>query len=84
MERRACLTGLHPFHVSSVGASGYSHGDGPPPGDGPQLPPPVRFDGTSLHTLRRISEEECLKVDLIDRLMDGYARLLILHHRRGS
>ncbi|WP_424347732.1 hypothetical protein [Kocuria sp. CH-021] len=55
-----------------------------PPGDGLELPPPVQFDGTSLHTLRRISEHECLKVDLIDRLMDGYARLLILHHRRRS
>jgi hypothetical protein len=55
-----------------------------PPRDGLQLPPPVQFDGTSLHTLRRVSEDECLKVDLIDRLMDGYARLLILHHRRRS
>ncbi|GAA1764310.1 hypothetical protein [Kocuria aegyptia] len=55
-----------------------------PPRDGLRLPPPVQFDGTSLHTLRRISENECLKVDLIDRLMDGYARLLILHHRRSS
>ena len=55
-----------------------------PPGGGTDLPHPVQYDGISLHTLRRVSESECLKVDLIDRLMDGYARLLIHHHRRRS
>lgn len=55
-----------------------------PPGGRLHLPPPVEYDGVSLHTLRRISEDEYLKVDLIDRLTDGYARLLILHHRRRS
>jgi hypothetical protein len=53
-----------------------------PPGGPGELPPPVAFDGTSLHTLRPVSEHEYLKVDLIDRLTDGYARLLILHHRQ--
>lgn len=52
------------------------------PPDGPlHLPHPVQYDGTSLHTVRRISEDEYLKVDLVDRLTDGYARLLLLHHR---
>lgn len=55
-----------------------------PPGGPGKLPPPVAFDGASLHTVRRISEDEYLKVDLIDRLTDGYARLLILHHRQRS
>lgn len=55
-----------------------------PPGERGSLPHPVQYDGISLHTVRRISEDECLKVDLIDRLTDGYARLLILHHRRRS
>lgn len=55
------------------------------PPDGPlTLPHPVQYDGISLHTVRRISADECLKVDLIERLTDGYARLLILHHRRRS
>ncbi len=53
-----------------------------PPGGPGELPAPVAFDGTSLHTLRPVSEHEYLKVDLIDRLTDGYARLLILHHRQ--
>ena len=55
-----------------------------PPGGPGELPPPVAFDGASLHTVRRVSEDEYLKVDLIDRLTDGYARLLILHHRQRS
>lgn len=42
----------------------------------------MAFYGTSLHTLRRISEDGYLKIDLIDRLTDGYARLLVLHHRQ--
>lgn len=29
-------------------------------------------------------EDEYLKVDLIDRLTDGCARLLVHHHRRRS
>lgn len=55
-----------------------------PPGGRLRLPPPVQYDGLSLYTMRRISADECLKVDLIERLTDGYARLLILHHRRKS
>lgn len=55
-----------------------------PPGGHPQLPHPVEYDGISLHTVRRISETDYAKVDLIDRLTDGYARLLLLHHRRGT
>jgi hypothetical protein len=55
-----------------------------PPGGRGDLPHPVQYDGISLHTVRRISEDEYLKVDLIERLTDGYARLLILHHRRRS
>ncbi|MFI7484119.1 hypothetical protein ACH9EU_17100 [Kocuria sp. M1R5S2] len=55
-----------------------------PPGGALRLPPPVEYDGVSLHTVRRVSEDEYLKVDLIDRLVDGYARLLILHQRRTS
>ncbi|WP_298585277.1 hypothetical protein [uncultured Kocuria sp.] len=55
-----------------------------PPGGPAELPHPVQYDGTSLHTVRRLSEHEYLKVDLIERLTDGYARLLILHHRRRS
>lgn len=53
-----------------------------PPGGPLDLPGPVEYDGTCLHTVRRISEDEYLKMDLIDRLMDGYARLLVLHHRQ--
>lgn len=55
-----------------------------PPGGPVHLPGPVEYDGTSLHTVRRISEDECLKIDFIDRLTDGYARLLVLHHRRRT
>ena len=55
-----------------------------PPGGRGELPHPVQYDGTSLHTVRRLSEHEYLKVDLIDHLTDGYARLLVLHHRRRS
>ena len=55
-----------------------------PPGGRGELPHPVQYDGISLHTVRRISEHEYLKVDLIDHLTDGYARLLVLHHRRRS
>ncbi|VEI51265.1 hypothetical protein [Kocuria rosea] len=55
-----------------------------PPGGRGELPHPVQYDGTSLHTVRRLSEQEYLKVDLIDHLTDGYARLLVLHHRRRS
>lgn len=54
------------------------------PGERADLPRPVEFDGISLHTVRRISADEHLKVDFIDRLTDGYARLLILHHRRRT
>lgn len=53
------------------------------PPDGPlSLPPPVEYDGVSLRTVRRIAEDQCLKVGLVDHLTDGYARLLIHHHRR--
>lgn len=55
-----------------------------PPDGRLHLPHPVEFDGISLHTVRRISENEYAKVDLIDRLTDGYARLLLLHHRRRT
>lgn len=55
-----------------------------PPDGRHQLPHPVEYDGISLHTVRRISESDYAKVDLIDRLTDGYARLLLLHHRRRS
>jgi hypothetical protein len=55
-----------------------------PPGGRGELPHPVQYDGISLHTVRRLSEHEYLKVDLIDHLTDGYARLLVLHHRRRS
>lgn len=55
-----------------------------PPDGRHQLPHPVEYDGTSLHTVRRISESDYAKVDLIDRLTDGYARLLLLHHRRRT
>lgn len=55
-----------------------------PPGGRNHLPHPVEYDGISLHTVRRISESEYAKVDLIDRLTDGYARLLLLHHRRRT
>jgi hypothetical protein len=55
-----------------------------PPGGPLHLPHPVEYDGSTLHTVRRISEDEHLKVDLIDRLTDGYARLLLLHHRRRT
>lgn len=55
-----------------------------PPGGQVELPCPVQFDGISLHTVRSISADEHLKVDLVDRLTDGYARLLILHHRRRT
>lgn len=55
-----------------------------PPGEPDELPPAVRYDGISLHTVRMISADACTKVDLIDRLMDGYARLLVHHHRLTS
>ncbi|MCM3688958.1 hypothetical protein [Kocuria rosea] len=55
----------------------------PPHGRG-QLPPAVEYDGRALHTVRWISENEYTKVDLIDRLTDGYARLLLLHHQRAT
>ncbi|MFI7584965.1 hypothetical protein ACH9DO_14370 [Kocuria sp. M1N1S27] len=55
-----------------------------PPDERTGLPRPVEFDGISLHTVRRISADEHLRVDLVDRLTDGYARLLILHHRRWT
>ncbi|MFF0990595.1 hypothetical protein [Kocuria nitroreducens] len=55
-----------------------------PPSGRLDLPHPVQYDGFSLYTMRRISADECLKVDLIERLTDGYARLLILHHHRKS
>ncbi|WIG17182.1 hypothetical protein [Kocuria rosea] len=55
-----------------------------PPGGRGELPHPMQYDGISLHTVRRLSEHEYLKVDLIDHLTDGYARLLVLHHRRRS
>jgi hypothetical protein len=53
-----------------------------PPGDPGDLPSPVEFGGTSRHTVRRISEDDHLKIDLIARLTDGYVRLLVLHHRQ--
>lgn len=55
-----------------------------PPSGRTHLPHPVEYDGLSLHTVRRVSEVEYTKVDFIDRLTDGYARLLLLHHRRRS
>ncbi|PLC11309.1 hypothetical protein AUQ48_02415 [Kocuria flava] len=55
-----------------------------PPGGPLELPPSVQFDGTSLHVVRRIAEDVCTRAGLVDRLTDGYARLLILHHRRRS
>jgi hypothetical protein len=56
---------------------------GPPAGP-LQLPPAVQYDGMCLYTVRWVSDDEYVKVDLVDRLLDGYARLLFLHQRRRS
>ncbi|MFW6187207.1 MAG: hypothetical protein ACOC84_04315 [Actinomycetota bacterium] len=55
-----------------------------PPAGPLQLPPAVTCDGVSLHTVRWVADEAYVKADLIDRLLDGYARLLFLHQRRRS
>ena len=55
-----------------------------PPNGSVNLPPPLEYDGVSLHTVRWVSESKYAKVDFIDRLLDGYARLLLLHHRRRT
>lgn len=53
------------------------------PASGPlHLPSSVEYDGISLHTVRWVSDSEYVKADLIDQLLDGYARLLFLHQRR--
>jgi hypothetical protein len=49
-----------------------------------QLPPAVKYDGICLYTVRGVSEDEYVKADFIDRLLDGYARPLFLHQRRKS
>jgi hypothetical protein len=44
----------------------------------------VKYDGICLYTVRWVSEDEYVKADFIDRLLDGYARLLFLQQRRRS